>query len=175
MKKIFLCLIIIVIGITGCSLDVSKNIEQTIFSCNIEDENVRISKDDEYYGNLDIKTMELYENDELKSYIKDNYILSKSSKYCYDIYIDEEIKYNFVEVKDAFGRKTYEIFNEKSEFLARIEEKNDIIKIVDSDEKLIADCEITRQNQYIIKIYNYNLQKEAILIIFTIYQNINVL
>lgn len=168
-RKIFLCLLMIMIlSMTGCSLSnaSAKNSEYTVFNCDIENNNIRVSEEGNYSENFDLKQMQLYNRDEnVIAYVKNTQELKNEANYLYEIYIEDELKYILKEIKDTFGRHFYEISNEKSEFLAQINLEKNVIEIKDIEENLIADCQILDTNQYLIKIYRHNIDKKAIVML----------
>lgn len=176
-RKIFLCLfMIMVLGITGCSLSLSetnaRNMEYAELICDIETDKIRVSEEGLYCGYFDLKEMQLYNRDEnIIAYIEYTQDLRVETNYWYEIYIEDEFRYIFKRNKDPFSKNSYEISNEKSEFLAYISNENSIIEIKDNDENLIAECEISNTNQYVIKIYRYNIEKKVIFMIISSYYN----
>ncbi len=167
MKKILTCFImIIILSVTGCS---SNQVNWLTVVCDLENF-IRISEDDEYFGYLDLRKLKLYnKNEEIIAYVADTCKVSVENGSSYGICAEENYMYDFLVIKDSFG-KTYEIYNNNSEYLAQIQTAtDDKIKLLDQDKNIIAEAEKNDKNQIIIKIYNRLINEKALIIIVNIY------
>lgn len=171
MKKFFTCFImmIIVLSATGCS---SSRVNWLTVVCDLEDEKcVRISEEDDYLGYLDLQKLKLYnKNEEIIAHVSETYNVSTDNGSSYGIVSEENYLYDFLVLKDSFGKETYEIYDKKSELLAQIEAvSNDKINVLDKDNNVIVESERNDKNQIVIKVYNHLINEKALVMMVNIY------